>query len=107
MKETLKSFFLLHFSELCIRSLFRDLGGLHGCQMAHFETKNPNLGKFWRVLQWTMLVYFIVMVNFIAFFDFVAIWDIFWLFGVFLTVLVWCTETNLATLVDLSFVEDV
>jgi hypothetical protein len=47
------------------------------------------------------------MVNFIAFFDFVAIWDIFWLFGVFLTVLVWCTETNLATLVDLSFVEDV
>jgi hypothetical protein len=29
-----------------------------GCQMACFETKNPTLGKFWRVLQWKMLVYF-------------------------------------------------
>jgi hypothetical protein len=26
--------------------------------MICFETKNPNLGKFWRVLQWKMLVYF-------------------------------------------------
>jgi hypothetical protein len=24
--------------------------------MVYFQTKNPNLGKFWRVLQWTMLV---------------------------------------------------
>jgi hypothetical protein len=23
-----------------------------------FQTKNPNLGKLWRVLQWKMLVYF-------------------------------------------------
>jgi hypothetical protein len=23
-----------------------------GCQMVCFQTKNPNLGKFWRVLQW-------------------------------------------------------
>jgi hypothetical protein len=23
-----------------------------------FQTKNPNLGKFWRILQWKMLVYF-------------------------------------------------
>jgi hypothetical protein len=29
-----------------------------GCQMACFQTKNPNLGKFWRLLQWKMLVYF-------------------------------------------------
>jgi hypothetical protein len=23
-----------------------------GCQMAYFQNKNPNLGEFWRVLQW-------------------------------------------------------
>jgi hypothetical protein len=26
--------------------------------MVCFKTKNPNLGKFWRVLQWKMLVFF-------------------------------------------------
>jgi hypothetical protein len=26
--------------------------------MVCFQTKNPNLGKFWGVLQWKMLVYF-------------------------------------------------
>jgi hypothetical protein len=26
--------------------------------MVCFQTKNPNLGKFWRVLHWKMLVYF-------------------------------------------------
>jgi hypothetical protein len=26
--------------------------------MVCFQTINPNLGKFWRVLQWKMLVYF-------------------------------------------------
>jgi hypothetical protein len=31
-----------------------------GCQMVCFQTKNPNLGKFWRVLQWKMMVYFMV-----------------------------------------------
>jgi hypothetical protein len=29
-----------------------------GCQMVYFQTKNPDLGKFWRALQWKMLVYF-------------------------------------------------
>jgi hypothetical protein len=28
-----------------------------GSQMVCFQTKNSNLGKFWRVLQWKMLVY--------------------------------------------------
>jgi hypothetical protein len=27
------------------------------CQMVHFQTKNPNLGKFWRGLNWTMLLF--------------------------------------------------
>jgi hypothetical protein len=25
--------------------------------MVYFQTKNPNLGKFWRALEWKMLVY--------------------------------------------------
>jgi hypothetical protein len=36
-----------------------------------FKTKNPNFGKFWRVLQWNMLVYF------------TAIWSILRPFGQF------------------------
>jgi hypothetical protein len=33
-------------------------GTVHqGCQMVCFQTKNPNLGKFWRVLQWKILVF--------------------------------------------------
>jgi hypothetical protein len=26
--------------------------------MVYFQNKNPNLVNFWRVLQWTMMVYF-------------------------------------------------
>jgi hypothetical protein len=40
--------------------------GLLGCQMVRVETKNTDLGKFFRVLQWKMLVYF------------KAIWSILW-----------------------------
>jgi hypothetical protein len=29
-----------------------------GCHMVCFQTKNPNLGKFWMFLQWKILVYF-------------------------------------------------
>jgi hypothetical protein len=28
-----------------------------GCQMVNFQSKNPNLGQFWRALEWKMLVY--------------------------------------------------
>jgi hypothetical protein len=28
-----------------------------GCQMEYFQTKSNNLGKFWRDLQWKMMVY--------------------------------------------------
>jgi hypothetical protein len=67
--------------------------------MAHFKTKNPYLGKFWRDLQWNMLVYFM------------AILSILWSFGLFcchvvylmviwyiFPVLVCCTKKYLATL---------
>jgi hypothetical protein len=44
-----------------------------GCQIVYFQTKNPKLGKFWRVLQWNMLVYFM------------TIWAMFRPFGLFMT----------------------
>jgi hypothetical protein len=40
-----------------------------GLPEVFFQTKNPNLGKFWRALEWKMLVYFM------------AIWYILWPFG--------------------------
>jgi hypothetical protein len=39
--------------------------------MVYFQTKSPNLGNFWRTLDWKMLIYFI------------AIWNILWIFGIF------------------------
>jgi hypothetical protein len=32
-----------------------------GCQMVYFQTKDPNLGKFWSVLQWKLLVNFVAI----------------------------------------------
>jgi hypothetical protein len=42
-----------------------------GCQMVSFETKNPNLGKFWRALDGKMLICFM------------AIWNSLGTFGIF------------------------
>jgi hypothetical protein len=42
-----------------------------GCQMVCFQTKNHNLGKFWRDLDSQMSIYFM------------AIWDILGTFGIF------------------------
>jgi hypothetical protein len=67
--------------------------------MAYFQTKNPTLGKFWRDLQWKILV------------KIMAIWSLLRPFGIFCAhlvyfmvilnifpVLVCCTKKNLATL---------
>jgi hypothetical protein len=45
-----------------------------GCQMVSFQTKNPNLCKFCRALDWTVFIYFI------------AIWNILWRFGICMTI---------------------
>jgi hypothetical protein len=46
--------------------------------MVHFLTKNPNLGKFWRVLEWETLVYiFYGHLECIT-----AIWHILWVFRI-------------------------
>jgi hypothetical protein len=56
-----------------------------GCQIVYFQNKNPNLGKFWRALEWKMLLYFMTIWNILRPFDitygrwvqFLAIWYIF------------------------------
>jgi hypothetical protein len=53
-----------------------------GCQTVCFQTKNPNLGKFWRVLQWKMLVYFMDTFYGLLLY-FMGIWCSSWYFGIF------------------------
>jgi hypothetical protein len=78
-------------------------GRARGCQMFSFKTKNTNLGRFWRALDWLMSIYFMAIWNILqtfgVFYDhlvvhFVFIWYIF-------PVLVSCTKKNLATLVPI------
>jgi hypothetical protein len=70
--------------------------GRQGCQMVYFQTKNTNLGKFWKALKSKMSEYFM------------AIWNILWPFGtfyghfgnlvvmwyIFFSVLVYCIKKN-------------
>jgi hypothetical protein len=72
---------------------------LQGCQMVYFQTKNPNLGQFWRALPRLENVEI-----------FMAIWNIslsfgymLWPFGTFcvhLVLLVTRSKKNLATLLS-------
>jgi hypothetical protein len=71
--------------------------------MAYFQTKNPDLGKFWRLLQWKLFVYYTAvwsilrlfgifcahLVYFWPFGIFLAIWYILWPFGIFYVYLVY------------------
>jgi hypothetical protein len=53
--------------------------------MVCFQTKNSNLGKFWRVLQWKILEYFMIIWSILQLLEifyghlvyFVVIWYIF------------------------------
>jgi hypothetical protein len=66
--------------------------------MSYFQTKNSNLGKFGRVLQWKILVKFMTIWSYLRPFgifrgnlvNFIVIWYIF-------PILVCCTKKNLAT----------
>jgi hypothetical protein len=60
--------------------------------MVCFQTKNPNLGKFWRVLLWKILVYFMTIWSILRpseifcghlVITYVVIWYIFPRFGIF------------------------
>jgi hypothetical protein len=58
--------------------------------MVRFQTKNPNLGNFWRALEWKMPIYFLVVWNILRSFgvfyghleNVVVIWYIFPHFGI-------------------------
>jgi hypothetical protein len=66
---------------------------VQGCQMAFYQTKNPTLGKFWRVLQWKMLVYYLAIWSLYgSLVYFVFMWYTFSHFGVLY-------RENLATLI--------
>jgi hypothetical protein len=67
------------FSECCSSTT----GLRQGCQMVCFQNKNPNLGKFGRVLQWKMLLYFM------------DTWSILWSFVIFYGYLVYLVRGNL------------
>jgi hypothetical protein len=47
----------------------------HGCQMVCFQTKNPNLGKFWRVFQMEDFgIFYEHLVHFLHFVIFYGHW---------------------------------
>jgi hypothetical protein len=66
--------------------------------MADFQTKNRNLGTFWRALHFKLLVYFLVIWSILLPYDiFMDICYILWQFGILVPGLVFCTKKNLAT----------
>jgi hypothetical protein len=72
-----------------------------GCQMVYFPTKNPNLGKFWRALEWKMLVYFMTICNIYSHLVLVmAVWYSLWSLGIFFLFWYVWTKKNLATLLQ-------
>jgi hypothetical protein len=46
---------------------------VQGCQMDCFQTKNPNLGKFWRALAWKILLYFMPIWNILRYLEYFKI----------------------------------
>jgi hypothetical protein len=49
-----------------------------GCQLVYFQTKNSNLGKFWRALDWKIFIYFMDILE-----HFTGIWNIYDSLGTF------------------------
>jgi hypothetical protein len=74
-----------------IRYLWRPVRGTQGCQMVYFQTQIPILGKFWRVLKWKVLVYFMTLGFFLRPFGIFyghlvyigLVWCILWSFSIF------------------------
>jgi hypothetical protein len=61
-----------------LRNAIHRLTAALGTGLPDCQTQNTNLGKFWRALQWKILVYF------------TAIWYILWPFGILYGHLVYC-----------------
>jgi hypothetical protein len=83
-------FFLLHVR------VNEKIGSSQDCQMVYFQTKNPNLGKFWSVLQRKMMVNFMsiwsILLPFRIFYIHTAIWYVLWSFLYIFPVLVGCIK---------------
>jgi hypothetical protein len=60
-----------------------------GCQRVHFQTKNRNLGTFWRVLQWKMLVYFMDIWSILLQFDKVYVHLVYFVLILYIFPMVW------------------
>jgi hypothetical protein len=79
-----------HFQNKSFRNKLKRFGSQR-CQMVYFQTKNTNLGKFWKVLQWKMFGIFRAIMstlqpNGLFYGDlvhFVVIWYILWSFGIY------------------------
>jgi hypothetical protein len=70
-----------------------------GCKMVCFQTKNHNLGKFWRALEWKMLVYVMTIWNILRPFAlFMTVCYKLWSFCIFFPRWYVWTKKNLATL---------
>jgi hypothetical protein len=79
----------------CLKKKFVPLflSRLKGCQMVYFQTKNPNLGKFWSVLQLKICTYFMtIWYILLPFRKFIAIWYILWSFWYIFPVLVYVSS---------------
>jgi hypothetical protein len=67
---------------------------MQGCQMANFQTKNTSVGKFWRNLEWKMLVCFMNIWNSLLPFGIYGCFYSLWSFGIFFSVLVLLDQEN-------------
>jgi hypothetical protein len=96
----LADFFTRRRKRFLLIWLLQPLGYLlQGCQMIHFQTKSPNLGKFWSVLQLNMSVNFKANKYILCYLvHFMAIWYILWLFWYFSICML--NQKNLASLVS-------
>jgi hypothetical protein len=100
----------ISIAALLCRTCSCNSGWVQACQMVYFRTQNPNLGKFCRVVQWKMLVYFMliwfILWSFGIFYGhlvyFMVIWYILWSFGIFYGHLVYLCYGNLVSFSRLS-----
>jgi hypothetical protein len=70
--------------------------------MVYFQTKNPNLGKFLRTVDWKMLMYCMAIWNILETFGTYYDHLVHFVFIFYILVLVSCTKKNLATLLNIG-----
>jgi hypothetical protein len=74
------------------------------CQMVYFQTKNPNVGKFWKDLKWKM--YIGIFYGRLVYFT--TIWYILWPFGLFFGYLVYFSRFGMLHLgVNVTIIDNI